>query len=74
MTNNEMALMANIAVDMQKNEVNEVLDKIMVEIQKLRNFRAEDYDLEQYCEDFDARLIFRNDVENIIDKYRKAEE
>lgn len=34
MTNNEMALMASIAVDMQKNEVNSVLDKIRAEVEK----------------------------------------
>lgn len=34
MTNNEMALMANIAVDMQKSEVNDVLDKIRIEIEQ----------------------------------------
>lgn len=34
MTSNEMALMANIAVDMQKNEVNAVLDKIRAEIDR----------------------------------------
>lgn len=32
MTSNEMSLMANIVVDMQKNEANEVLDKIKAEI------------------------------------------
>lgn len=35
MTSNEMALMANIAVEMQKNEVNDVLDKIKTEIEQL---------------------------------------
>lgn len=37
MTSNEMALMANIAVDMQKNEVNAVLDKIRAEIAQLQD-------------------------------------
>lgn len=35
MTNNEMALMANIAVDMQDEKVNEVLNKIKTEIKEL---------------------------------------
>lgn len=34
MTSNEMALMASIAVDMQKKEVSEVLDKIRAEIEE----------------------------------------
>jgi hypothetical protein len=32
MTGNEMALMANIAVDMQDKEVNDILDQIRAEI------------------------------------------
>jgi hypothetical protein len=38
MTNSEMALMANIAVDMQSNEVNAVLDKIRDEIVHLHDW------------------------------------
>jgi hypothetical protein len=48
----------------------DVLDKIKAEIGQLRNFSAENYDLEQYCDCFDARIIFRDDVLQIIDKYR----
>ena len=47
-----------------------ILDKIRAEIEQLRNFSAENYDLEQYCDYFDARIIFRDDVLQIIDKYR----
>ena len=48
----------------------ELLDKIKAEIEQLRNFRAENYDFEQYCDCFDARIIFRDEVFEIIDKYR----
>ena len=34
MTNNEMALMANIAVDMQEKKIDEVLDEISSKIQE----------------------------------------
>lgn len=50
-----------------------MLDKISAEIEQLRNFRAENYDLEQYCDYFDARIIFRDEVLDIIDKYRKGD-
>lgn len=50
-----------------------ILDKIKTEIEQLRNFKAENYDLEQYCDCFDARIIFRDDVLQIIDKYRKGD-
>ena len=50
------------------------LDKIRAEIKQLRNFRAENYDLEKYCDYFDARIIFRDDVLQIIDKYREESE
>lgn len=46
-----------------------VLDKIRAEIEKLRNFRAENYDLEEYCDYYDARIIFRENVFDILDKY-----
>ncbi len=52
----------------------EVLDKIRAEIKQLRNFRAENYDLEKYCDYFDARIIFRDDVLQIIDKNREESE
>ena len=51
-----------------------VLDKIRAEIEQLRNFRAENYDLEQYCDCFDARIIFRDDVFKILDKYKTESE
>lgn len=51
-----------------------VLDKIRAEIEQLRNFRAENYDLEQYCDCFDARIIFRDDVFKILDKYKSESE
>lgn len=49
----------------------DVLDKIRDEIEQLRNFRAENYNLEQYCDCFDARIIFRDEVFEIIDKYKR---
>lgn len=52
-------------------ERDELLDKIRAEIEQLKNFRAEDYDLEQYCDCFDTRIIFRDDVLKIIDRYRE---
>lgn len=51
-------------------EQEDILDKVKTEIKQLRNFRAENYDLEQYCDYFDARIIFRDDVFEIIDKYK----
>ena len=51
-------------------EQESLLDKIRAEIEQLRNFKAENYDLEEYCDYFDARIIFRDDVLQIIDKYR----
>ena len=63
MTNNELALMVNIAVDMQENGVNSVLDKIKAEIieeQKGYSPSADEY-----------KTI--NKVLQIIDKYRKGE-
>ena len=44
MTNNEMALMDNIAIDMQKKEVSDVLDKIRAEILNFKEkCNASDY-------------------------------
>lgn len=51
-----------------------LLDKIRADIEQLRNFKAENYDLEEYCDYFDARIIFRDDVLQIIDKYREVSE
>ena len=61
MTSNEMALMANIAVDMQKNEVNDVLDKIRAEIEHMIPCSKE-------------TLSMKLGVLEIIDKYRDKEQ
>ena len=45
-----------------------ILVELKREIKRLRNFRAENYDLEDYCENFDARIIFRDDVFELIDR------
>ena len=65
MTCNEMALMANIAVDMQKNEVNDVLDKIRAEIlnKAYRNF-------DEHINDYTDEVVDLDDVLDIIDKYK----
>ena len=55
-------------------EQESLLDKIRAEIEQLRNFKAENYDLEEYCDYFEARIIFRDDVLQIIDKYREVTE
>ena len=63
MTSNEMALMANIAVDMQSNEVNAVLDKIRAEIDGAKVPK-------------NRMSFFRDGIDcalQIIDKYRKSE-
>ncbi len=66
MTSNEMALMANIAVDMQKNEVNTILNKITDEIEQVKiNGHIRD------IECFRARI---NVALNIIDKYKESED
>ena len=64
MTSNEMALMANIAVDMQKNEVNEVLDNIKAEIQENIN-----YNKKMNYQGIVAGLLL---TLNIIDKYKES--
>lgn len=70
MTNNEMALMANIAVNMQKNEVNEVLDKIRAEIEaKIVRRPWLDFEDRERARD-DAFL----EVLDIIDKYKTESE
>jgi len=58
MTSNEMALMASIAVDMQKNEVNEVLDKIRADVKRITPWDK-------------TALSMKLGVLRIIDKYRK---
>ena len=71
MTNNEMVLMANIAIDMQKNEVNEVLDKIRAEIEQTtsRYTISRERDAMGQVE-WSDRLIKENEVLEIIDKYK----
>lgn len=51
-----------------------ILDKIRAEVKHLRSFRAEDYDLEYYYENFDARIVFMGDVLQILDKYKAESE
>ena len=51
-----------------------ILDKIKEEIRHLRNFRAEDFDLERYSDCFDERIVFMGDVLEIIDKYKAESE
>lgn len=46
----------------------EVLKKVRAEVMRLRNWRAEDFDLDTYCDYFDARVVCRDDVLAIIDK------
>ena len=70
MTNNEMALMANIAVDMQKNEVNAVLDKIRDEIEQKIKKRPGLNHSRMERERNDAFL----ETLDIIDKYSKEQE
>jgi len=65
MTSNEMALMTNIAVNMQKSEVNDVLDKIREEIKDNTYFINETTEKEGI--DYET-------VEKIIDKYKAETE
>ena len=46
MTSYEMALMASIAADMQKNEVNEVLDQMRAEIdaESAKSFKRSNFE------------------------------
>lgn len=73
MRSNEMALMANIAVDMQRNEVNEVLDKIRAEIEQVRTIMDEEIinhdrkDLINFVNGLNQSLM-------IIDKYKTESE
>lgn len=63
-----------VSSEICEHDKQKVLDKIRAEIEQLRNFRAENYDLEQYCDCFDARIIFRDDVFEILDKYKAESE
>ncbi len=65
---------ACVSSNVCKHDKAVVLKKIRAEIEKLRNFRAENYDLEKYCDCFDARIIFRDDVFEIINKYMAESE
>lgn len=65
MTNNEMALMTSIAVDMQKNEVNAVLAKITDEIQQV--------EINGHIRDVECFRAGINVALNIINKYKESE-
>ena len=65
MTNEEMALMANIAVDMQDKKVDEVLDKIRAEIESM------DFDFGDYYDHTDEIIEM---VCKVIDKYKAESE
>ena len=75
MTSNEMALMSNIAVDMQRNEVNEVLDKIRAEIEA--EIKGCETAIDMYKENPDIVLCYKTFIQSytktlqIIDKYRE---
>lgn len=71
MTSNEMALMVNIAVEMQEDKLNGVLDKISAEIQKEENIWYHDCEPD-FSKDFDVIRV--DTVLSIIDKYRESEE
>lgn len=65
MTGNEMALMANIAVDMQDKKVNEVLDIIKAEIES--KYESIPDTFHHYETGFTDALEW---VLSIIDKYK----
>lgn len=69
MTNNEMALMANIAVEMQKNEVNEVLDKIRVEIKGKYRIVLKDTPKDDWAVRWNDCL---DEVLEVIDNYKSG--
>ncbi len=70
MTNNEMALMANIAVDMQESEVNDVLDKIRAEITAIAiNGQVDEHTMFIRSGEQVKQLAL-----DIIDKYRVGSE
>ena len=69
MTGNEMALMANIAVDMQDKKVNEVLDKIKAEIES--KYESIPDTFHHYETGFTDALEW---VLSIIDKYKAESE
>lgn len=49
-----------------------ILDEIVAEIMELENFKLGSYDLDQYNDHFDARIIFRDEVLQIIHNKCKA--
>ena len=63
----EMALMTDIAIDMQDKKVDEVLDKIRSEIEEVYNDRPRSYNHTQRKELF-CKII------EIIDKYKAESE
>lgn len=69
MTSNEMSLIASIAVDMQKNEVDEVLDKIRAEIEHIPTQIWEENKMTYILASY-----YKKQVLEIIDKYRKEQE
>ena len=71
MTSNEMALMANIAVDMQKKEVNDVLDKLKSEIENHCGLVKENHC--KYCSYCNSVMEVR-DILAIINKYKAESE
>ena len=68
MTDMEMALMANIAVDMQDNKVDEVLDKIRAEIESIDTVKELD---DSHMVIIKYRQMIKDEVLEIIDKHIK---
>ena len=71
MTDMEMALMANIAVDMQDNKVDEVLDKIRAEIESIDTVKELD---DSHMVIIKYRQMIKDEVLEIIDKYKAESE
>lgn len=65
-TEDEMTVMASIAVKMQRDEVNDVLDQIREEIMKLQTYKM--------FEGEDTVYVEHKDVLEIIDKYKEENE
>ena len=57
--------------DAVQRAVEAVLKDLKSDVMKLRNLRVEGFDLEQHCDNFDARIVFRDDIIELIDKYRE---
>ena len=81
MTGNEMALMANITVEMQEDRLNEVLDKIRDEIkEKIEQeefarsvFRHEEKDTIK-AEQCTGSIMDYNNAIKLLDKYKAESE